>query len=196
MAVMEVTGFRFLKEKIAQTIAALDNLKNPDNQIKISGQIIDLCTSSSSSTSWEWTKNYLSLDSNSQDKKLTCHQFVLEIPSCLAHPLAASIAAKPAFGSSQNASYYPTWKLASTNLHAVLNSLWESLDPETEKIIGNVELLPTINNPDLLPYRDHSNQVTWFVENLPECLIPQQKLASKDKISCFLCGEEMTLNKM
>jgi hypothetical protein len=53
-----------------------------------------------------------------------------------------------------------------------------------------------INNPDSLPYCDNSNNNTLFVENLPECLNPQQKLASKDKISCFLCGEEMTLNKM
>ena len=88
---------------------------------------------------------------------MTRRQFVLEIPSCLAHPLAASIAAKPMSGGSQDTSYYPTWKLASTDLHAVLTSLWESLEPETEKIIGNVELLPTINNPDSLPYHDHSN---------------------------------------
>ena len=129
-------------------------------------------------------------------EKLTHHQFVLEIPSCLAHPLAYSIATKPMSGSFQDTSYYPTWKLASTDLHAVLDSLWESLEPETEKIIGNVELLPTINNSDSLSYHDHSDNDTLFVKNLPECLIPQQKLGSKDRISCFLCKEEMTLNKM
>jgi len=133
-----------LKENVARTIAALDDLENSNNQIKISGQIIDLQPSSSSS--WEWNKNYLSLDSSSQDKKLTCCHFVLEIPSCLVHPLAASIVTKPRSGSFQDTSYYPTWKLESTNLHAVLNSLWESLEPDTEKIIGNVELLPIINN--------------------------------------------------
>ena len=99
-------------------------------------------------------------------------------------------------GSSQGTSHYPTWKLASTDLHAVLDSLLESLEPETEKIIGNVELLFTVNNSDSLPYHDHRNNDTLFVENFPECLIPQQKLASKDRISCFLCNEEMTLNKM
>jgi len=31
-----------LKEKVARTIATLDDLENPNNQIKISGQIIDL----------------------------------------------------------------------------------------------------------------------------------------------------------
>jgi hypothetical protein len=121
MAVLEVTGFRFLKEKVARTIAALDDLENPDKQIKISGQIIDLHKSSPSS--WEWTKNYLSLNDNSQDKKFTHHQFVLEILSCLAHPLAASIAAKPTSDSSQDTSHYPTWKLASTDLHAVLKKI-------------------------------------------------------------------------
>jgi len=75
-------------------------------------------------------------------------------------------------GSFQDTSYYPTWKLASTDLYAVLDSLWESLEPETEKIIGNVELLQTINNSDSLPYHDHNNDDTLFVENLPECLIP------------------------
>jgi hypothetical protein len=124
-AVLEVTGFQFLKEKVARTIAMVEDLENPDNHIKISGQIIDLCASSPSS--WEWTKNYLSLDSNSQDKKLTRHQSVLEIPSCLAHPLAASIAAKLMSGGSQDTSHYPTWKLTSTYLHAVLNFFWESL---------------------------------------------------------------------
>jgi len=194
MAVLEVIEFQFLKEKATQIIAALDDLENLNNQIKISGQIIDLQPSSSSF--WEWNKNYLSLDSSSQNKKLNRCQFVLEIPSCLARPLAYSIATMPMSGSFQDTSYYPTWKLASTNLHAVLDSLWESLEPETEKIIGNVELLPTINNSNSLPYHDHSDNDTLFVKNLPECLIPQQKLGSKDRISCFHCKEEMTLNKM
>jgi len=169
MAVLEITGFQYLKEKVARTIAALDDLENLDKQIKISGQIIGLHKSSPSS--WEWTKNYLSLNGDSQHQKLTHCQFVLEIPSFLAHPLAASIVAKPTSGSSQD-TLYPTWKLASTDLHAVLNSLWESLEPETEKIIGNVELLPMINNSGSLPYYNHSNDETLFVENLPECLIP------------------------
>ena len=29
-----------------------------------------------------------------------------------------------------------------------------TLDPESEKILGNVELLPSINNPADLPYKD------------------------------------------
>jgi hypothetical protein len=194
IAVLEVTGFQFPKEKVVRTVATLDDLENPNNQIKISGQIIDLHTSSPSF--WEWTKDYLSLDNSPQKKKLTHHQYVLEIPSCLSHPLAYSVSAKPVSGSSQDKSYYPTWKLASSDLHAVLDSLWESLEPETEKIIGNVELLPIINNSDSLPYHDHNNNDTLFIENLLECLIPQRKLTSKDKISCLLCGEGMTLNKM
>ena len=79
----------------------------------------------------------------------------------------------------------------------------QSDHPQTFAVIfsfndGEVQLIfvidaetTTINNSDSLPYHDHNNNDTLFVENLPECLIPQQKLTSKDKISCFLCGEEM-----
>ena len=98
MAVLEVSGFQFLKEKVPHIVATIDDLENPDKQIKINGQIIDLHNCSPSS--WEWNKDYLSLNSNSQDKKLTHRQFVLEIPSCLVHPLAASVAARPTSGSS------------------------------------------------------------------------------------------------
>ena len=40
MAVLEVTGFQFLKEKVARTIATLDDLENPDNQIKIRARLL------------------------------------------------------------------------------------------------------------------------------------------------------------
>jgi len=40
MAVLEVTGFQFLKEKVARIIAALHDLKNPNNQIKIRARLL------------------------------------------------------------------------------------------------------------------------------------------------------------
>ena len=152
MAVLEVTGFQFAKEKITQTTAAMDDLENRDKQIKIIGQIIDIFMPSKMNF-WEWTRRYVSLDINSRDEKLTRCQFVFEIPSFLIHPLAPSVTAKPISSNSIDTSCYPTWRLASIELCTVLASLLESLEPETEKIIGNVVLLPSINNPDVLPYQ-------------------------------------------
>jgi hypothetical protein len=121
---------------------------------------------------------------------------VLEVPSFLAYPLAPSIAAKPTSGILPTASYYPTWKLASKELYTVLNSLWELLEPETEKIIGNVAMLPIVYGSQQLPYQDFGEEEAFFIPNLPECLIPPKKLGSKDRIDCHLCGEKMMLNKM
>ena len=52
------------------------------------------------------------------------------------------------------------------------------------------------SNSNSLPYHDHSNNATFCVENIPECLIPWQKLVSKEKILCFLCGKVMKLPSM
>jgi hypothetical protein len=136
------------------------------------------------------------MDASSQDRQLTHRQFVLEVPSYLAHPLAPSLAAEPMSGSSLDESVYPTWILFPTELLAVLDSLWELLEPETEKIIGNAELLPIVQNSAQLPYRDFDQKETLFIQNLPECLIPRPKLGGNVLIPCFLCGEEMKLNKM
>lgn len=92
-------------------------------------QIIDLHKSSSS---LEWAKKYLKIDTSSQDGQLTPYQFILIVSSYLVYPLASPTAAEHISGSSLDGSVYPTWILSSTELLAVLDSLWELLDPETE----------------------------------------------------------------
>jgi len=78
----------------------------------------------------------------------------LEVPSVLTYPLAPSLAAIPLPGSKLDESDYPTWRIPSQQLQLVLDDLWDSLEPESEKILGNVGLLPSINNPATLPYHD------------------------------------------
>ena len=199
MAVLEVTGFQFAKEKIIQTTALMDDLESRDKQIKIIGQLIELCMPSSKMDSWQWTGKYIQLDVNAQDKMLTRRQFVLEIPSFLVYPLAPSVIAGPASGNPNNGSSlfcYPTWKLAAVELTSILDSMWELLEPETEKVIGNAELLPFINNPTALPYQDIDGIHSLLIKNIPDCLVPRTKYGAKEIISCLLCGEDMMLSKM
>jgi hypothetical protein len=67
---------------------------------------------------------------------------------------------------------------------------------ESEKILGNVELLPSINNSATLPYHDINGDESLLVKNIPACRLPQQKHSGKDimMLPCFLCGE-MTVSK-
>ena len=64
-----------------------------------------------------------------------------------------------------------------------------ALEPESEKILGNVELLQSINNSMLL-YHDINANESLTVRDVPDSLISRKKLSGKDKVHCFLCGQE------
>ena len=49
-------------------------------KITVIGQIINLCMSSHRMQFWEWTKDYIMLDTSSQNEMLTHGQYVMEIP--------------------------------------------------------------------------------------------------------------------
>jgi hypothetical protein len=141
---------------------------------------------------WEWTKNYLALDTSSQNEMLTHRQFVLEIPSFLVHPLAPTILIKSVSLDTTDT----TWKLASDDLWAAIDCLWESLEPNSEKIFGNAESLPSSNNPSSLPYHDTNGIETFLLESIPDGVIPKPKLDPKKPVECCLCAEKIVLNKM
>jgi hypothetical protein len=86
--------------------------------------------------------------------------------------------------------------LASDDLWAVIHSLWELLEPNTEKIFGHVQSLPYINNPTSLPYRDTTGTETLLHDRIPDGVIPKPKLDPKKPIECCLCGEKIVLSKM
>jgi len=143
---------------------------------------------------WEWTRDYLSIETN--DERLTHRQFVVEIPSFFIHPLAPSVVHKPPPGSLADESRYPTWRLSSKDLQTVLDSLWDSLEPQTDRIIGNVHMLPSIKNPDALPYQCLNGRNELFMKDLPDCLIPKAKHSANDKLSCHFCKEKVKLSQM
>src|ERR1700676_66994 len=96
LAVIEVIGFLFKSEKVVKSTATMDNL---EEQIKVVGQIVNLKISSSAMQSWDWNKQYVALDIDSHDQKLTCCQYVLEIAFSLICPLAPSVVQRPLPGS-------------------------------------------------------------------------------------------------
>jgi len=59
-----------------------------------------------------------------------------------------------------------------------------------------VELLHSINNP-ALPYHNIDGNESLIIEDVPDSLIPRQKLSGKDKVPCLLCGQkEITVKDM
>jgi hypothetical protein len=193
--VLEVLGFRFKGERVTKAIATIDDLEDTDKQIKILGQIISL-SSSPKKESWDWNRHYMPLNIDSQDNRLMHRQYILELASILAYPLAPTLVTRPLPGSKLEGSDYPTWRIPSEQLELALDALWDSLEPESEKILGNVALLPSITNPAALPYRDIDGNESLLVKNVPGCLLPQQKHSGKDILPCSLCGELTILKDM
>jgi hypothetical protein len=190
--VLEVLGFRFKGERVLKIIATIDDLEDADKQIKILGQIICL-SSSPKKESWDWNRHYMPLDIDSQDNRLTHCQYVLELASVLAYPLAPTLVTKPPPSSKLEESNYPTWRIPSEQLESALDALWDSLEPESERILGNVTLLLSITNPAALPYPDINGNESLLVKDIPDCLLPHQKHSGKDILPCFLCGKSTIL---
>jgi len=194
LCVIEVTEFQFSTEKTAHVTAALDDVENKNKQIKVTGQIIELKPSSPRMDFWEWTRNYLSVET--KEDQLTHQKFVVEIPSFFIHPLGPTVVHKPSPGSSTDSLRYPTWRLSKTDLQRVLDSLWDSLEPDTDRIVGNVHMLPLIKNPDTLPYQYLDGTKEFFIKNLPDCLIPKKKFGANEKLSCHFCRDKVKLSQM
>ena len=99
LAVIEVIGFLFGTEKVVKSTATMDDLEDTNKQIKVVGQIVNLKMPSSTTQSWDWNKQYVALDVDFHDKRLTRRQYVLEIASSLICPLAPSVVQRPLSGS-------------------------------------------------------------------------------------------------
>ena len=115
-------------------------------------------------------------------KKKTRHKFVFEVPAFLIQPLAPVLVGQPDLKVSNPDC--PTWKISSSQLLEACDILWESLEPQSENILGNVTSPLNINNPALLPYCDHEGNQALFIENPPQCLVPVPKLPSSASPAC------------
>jgi hypothetical protein len=124
--------FQFGTDKVSHLTAALDDLEDISKPTKAIGQIIALEPPTTKADSWEWTWDYISV--HTTNDQLTHQQYAVEIPSFVIHPLAPSIVDKPPNGSSTDCKHYPTWQLSNVDLQNVLDSLWDSLEPDTDRV--------------------------------------------------------------
>ena len=143
LCIMEVAGFHE-KNKPIKTVATIADLIDTEKSIKVTGQVLELIEHTSDI--WQWTGKYLSLDISSKSDQMTKTQFVAEIPSVLIQNITQRRISK---GSNGNW----TWHIKPTYLQEVLEVLWESLSPDNNEIMTNIQLLPKLFNPEAFPYR-------------------------------------------
>ena len=161
LSAIEVKEFKFGTDKASHVTAALSDLEDITKSIKVIGQIIALVPSTARADFWEWSQDYISV--HTTNDQLTHQQYVVEIPSFFIHPLAPSVVDKPPYGSSADHEHYPTWRLSKMDLQNVLDSLWDSLKPDTDKVVGNVHLLLSTKNSNALPYQHPIDGTKYFL---------------------------------
>ncbi|KAJ7362431.1 hypothetical protein DFH08DRAFT_683383 [Mycena albidolilacea] len=90
---------------------------------------------------WQWTGNYyLRIDSSTKDAYATHKHFILEVPSIILQPLGSTLG-----------------KIPTSELVDIMDLAWQMLDPESEQVLANIEMLPQVTNPSL-PYHDSSGK--------------------------------------
>lgn len=211
LAILKATSFRFHagKEMIFRTTAKYANLASQATKINVIRQLIEIRQSDSQPSLWEWPKQYVNLDVNTNSELLTRNLFSLEIPSTLLHPLTQRIMRHKEMVPEEKLQ----WTVMTEELEHVLEYTWECLDPEGDKIMSNLALLTTIKNPIAIPYQNktgkhleiyhkHINDLTipdescFFIRNIPSNLLPKPKLNGKERVCCFICCVAKPLHQM
>ncbi|KAJ6579361.1 hypothetical protein B0H10DRAFT_2198716 [Mycena sp. CBHHK59/15] len=199
LGVMIVKGFRVGQDHFTRSTFEAEQVET-NTKVRVIGQLMELRNIRGNRTTlnfWEWTGKFLRLDVTATDERATRQQFVLEVPGILVRPLGPSVA--PTLGAADgnpNPLAPATWRIPAEQLNEILLDAWLSLEPEGPGIEGNIQMLPQVVNPDALPYRDAAGLKSLLVMNIPEHLVPKPKLTAKSVVSCFICGQDKTINKM
>ncbi|KAF6752932.1 hypothetical protein DFP72DRAFT_814901 [Ephemerocybe angulata] len=191
LSVIEITGFVVSGERAPRTSIEFDELNS--SKTKVIGQVIDLAFDSTHNA-WDWTGHYLRIGPGTKAAPdlSTRKQYVLEVNGALVFPLSPKTVKRSVDASQALSSLsYATWRLSHTSLLEASKSAWTSLNPETEEIVTNINLLHPISNQARFPYLKESGQPQFVIEDIPKQLreITPVKRANS-KVACFLCLKE------
>ena len=158
LAVIELTGFYGPANAVTQFSVDASSFFDPKSSITVLAQILELnCTETNPPASWQWTGKYLQLH-DSTSKFVGRRHIVLELPSSIVFPLAPSISLRHSNKMSKQDLKY-TWALEEKQLSEIMSAAYEALDPEGTEAVANVGQLPSISNPQGIPYEDNTGEL-------------------------------------
>jgi hypothetical protein len=155
--------------KMQLTSVGVEDLENAEKKYTVHGQILDMVASKATnqgnqSMNWIWSGQYVRFGSRNKDESSTKRQFTVHIPGQLAYPLGPMVARTPDdLHNSLSGEQIPiTWSIQEVQLAEIIGYAWEALNPDTEEIISNIEMLPSIQE-STMPYH---NELGMFVYSL------------------------------
>lgn len=152
------------RQVMSITVDSMEELDvDGKSKVTVIAQILDMKTTDG--INWKWLRQYVRFDTgktSTTNEKSSQRNFVIRIPGVLVHPVGPSVVATdpsdpPSHTPEGSSASLLTWSLTHTELVDVLDSAWSELNPDSEEIIGNIQLLPSLVNIQL-PYLDHNSK--------------------------------------
>ena len=167
LAIIEIISFEYDDSKRQLSCMTVDEMEESGtggkSKITVLAQIMDM--EQTNDAHWNWTRHYMRFETgkgkarNTSSDKSSQRNFVLHIPAMLVYPVGSSIVSlNPSSShSAESSDASLTWSLAQADMTEILDFAWSELNPDSEEIIGNIELTPSL--PDsMLPYRDRNGE--------------------------------------
>ena len=166
LAIIEIISFEYTDSRRQVTSITVDEMEDSgtgdQSKVTVHAQIMDM--EQTNDSQWNWTRRYMRFEMgkgkgrNTSSDKSTQRNFILHIPAMLVYPVGSSIVSlNPSSQSAKSSDTALTWSLAQADLTEILDFAWSELNPDSEEIIGNIELTPSL--PDsMLPYRDRNSE--------------------------------------
>ena len=169
LAIIEISSFEYLDPKRQVTSVAMEEIEGSENRSKITvlAQVLDM--EATSESGWIWTHRYIRFESMKGPAihdRSNQHNFMLRIPASLIFPLSPSVVDTKPSGTmlppSEKCSPL-TWSLKNSELEEILDCAWLELKPDSEDIMGNIEMIPALGY-SMLPYRNQDGESNYLVD--------------------------------
>jgi hypothetical protein len=162
LAVVEILGFEQDGSKIKTTEVNMDDLEADEDKYTVYGQILEMKPAPTTmvdldTKNWLWTGHYMRFGGGLEGRQTaaTSRQYVVRIPGKLIYPLGPTITSTPSIWMKGEGNIpLQTWSITNLELNEILEVAWDALNPDSEEIISNIELLPSVAQSKL-PYCDH-----------------------------------------
>ena len=213
LAVCEILSFKKGTSKTLSSIRASD-LDVPESNIIIAVQILQLIMPHDKASdaavtldgaTWTWISKYIQIQKNRKDTAVTQRHFVTHVVGKHFYPLAPDLI--------YDKQHKATWSISHESLCEILDEAWDALNPNSDEVLINIELLVKITGEGL-PYKNASGIPQLSFPN-PAAPIPQHRsllnsantstandehsdlnLTGTSSVICPLCEREMALRAM
>jgi hypothetical protein len=138
---------------------------------------------------WISTGDYIQLLKAGNDGAISKKHVIIRVPGEIFHPLGPSIHWKD-----DN----PLWALSNASLEEIMEHAWNELNPDSDEIMSNIDLLPKVLESPDLPYRIDGIHLSCLIINSTKLPINIQtsRFDPMSIVPCHLCPQSLKLRDM